>query len=50
LVGNKSKKEGNLAIAQDIRLKIQDDKRKTSTLLMGCKTVCRYLGTVEENL
>lgn len=50
MVGNKSKKEDNLAIAEDLRLKIQDDKTKTSTLLMGCETVCRYLGTLEENL
>ena len=50
MVGNKSKKEDTLAIAEDLRLKIQDDKTKTSTLLMGCKTVCRYLGTLEENL
>jgi hypothetical protein len=49
LSGTKSKSQDALTLARDLRVKIQDDQIKISTLLMGCKTVCRYLGNLEEN-
>lgn len=48
--GTRSRRENALAIAKDLRLKVQDDERKISTLLMGCRTICRYLDNLEENL
>jgi hypothetical protein len=38
-----------LAIAKELRLNAEDDERKISTLLMGCKKVCRYMGNLDEN-
>jgi hypothetical protein len=44
-----SKRQQALSVAKDLRLKVSDDERKISTLLMGCKTVCKYLGNLEND-
>jgi hypothetical protein len=46
----KSKRQQALEIATVLRLKAQDDQNKVSTLLMGCKSVCRYLGNLNQNM
>lgn len=44
-----SKKRQALEYAKELRIKLQDDESKVSILLMGCRTVCKYLDTLEEN-
>lgn len=46
---SKTKRLQALSIAKDLRLKIYDEQTKISTLLMGCKTVCRYLDNVNDS-
>ena len=46
----RNKREDALILAKKIRDALLDEEKQVSTLLLGCKTVCRYLGILEENM
>jgi len=43
----RNKREDALILAKKIRDALLDEEKQVSTLLLGCKTVCRYLGILE---
>jgi hypothetical protein len=45
-----SRREEALKLAKKLRDSLLDEEKNLSTLLLGCKTVCRYLGNLDENI
>lgn len=46
---HKSKRDDALVLAKELRDRLLDEGQHLSTLILGCKTVRTYLGTMEEN-
>ena len=43
------KKDEALVLAKQLRISLFNKDKDVSSLLLGCKTVCRYLEILDEN-